>query len=337
MEGRQMNVCKGLKGEKYILGDKVRDNIYYEVFAVNGNNNIVAKIFRKKNYGIRSNEDYFTEKEEKLKAMTDKKITYRVDGVVRLEWPLDILYKEGEFVGCIVPELISFVSFDKIIYPGINTFGQRKRLSEFYPNYTWKYSVQIAYNLAWTVQYAHSLGIVIGDLSFVNILINPEIGAVSIINCDEFDITDEKSGKRFPCDQCFEDLAAPELQIADEYRDRFSRETDSFSLAVLIFELLMGVHPFSGIASMPVFSHKKICGNVDILEGNCPYVRKCSNVRIPPWAPDFSMLPEGVQNLFRKTFDYTVMTAMKRKKSVLLRRNGVRNLRHWRRRSLIRI
>lgn len=300
-----MAVYKSSSGKVYTLGAQLGTGGEGIVSEIQGENSKVAKIYKADRF--KTDQDRFT-MERKLKAMLDMNISVYVDGKLRLAWPLDILYENGSMVGFVMPKINSkYKIFDV----------QRVEMAEkIYPNYTWKYAVQFAYNLSVAVKYVHDKNIVIGDFNQNNISIDTSTGAVILIDCDSFDIRDPKSGEHFPCKVGLPEMLAPELQtVRNLANGTFTKETDNFSLAIHIFRLLMrNENPFGGVITMSR-SLSTVSANAPIINGECPYVRTVSGKEIPGRSPTLDMLPVNIQELFKKTFDYDASTALRRIKN----------------------
>ena len=300
-----MAVYKSSSGKVYTLGAQLGTGGEGIVSEIQGENSKVAKIYKADRF--KTDQDRFT-MERKLKAMLDMNISVYVDGKLRLAWPLDILYENGSMVGFVMPKINSkYKIFDV----------QRVEMAEkIYPNYTWKYAVQFAYNLSVAVKYVHDKNIVIGDFNQNNISIDTSTGAVILIDCDSFDIRDPKSGEHFPCKVGLPEMLAPELQtVRNLANGTFTKETDNFSLAIHIFRLLMrNEDPFGGVITMSR-SLSTVSANAPIINGECPYVRTVSGKEIPVRSPTLDMLPVNIQELFKKTFDYDASTALRRIKN----------------------
>lgn len=300
-----MAVYKSSSGKVYTLGAQLGTGGEGIVSEIQGENSKVAKIYKADRF--KTDQDRFT-MERKLKAMLDMNISVYVDGKLRLAWPLDILYENGSMVGFVMPKINSkYKIFDV----------QRVEMAEkIYPNYTWKYAVQFAYNLSVAVKYVHDKNIVIGDFNQNNISIDTSTGAVILIDCDSFDIRDPKSGEHFPCKVGLPEMLAPELQtVRNLANGTFAKEIDNFSLAIHIFRLLMrNEDPFGGVITMSR-SLSTVSANAPIINGECPYVRTVSGKEIPGRSPTLDMLPVNIQELFKKTFDYDASTALRRIKN----------------------
>lgn len=303
-----MAIYNSISGKNYALGKELGaggEGIVYEVL---GDNSKVAKIYKSDKFKT-VNDRILMDK--KLRAMIRMNIPVYVDGKLRLAWPLDILYQNGSMTGFIMPKIHAKCKIFDI--QRVNVKNPTDPVMKIYPNYTWKYSVQFAYNLSWVVKYVHEKNIVIGDFNQNNIYVDTSTGAVILIDCDSFDIKDPMTGEHFRCEVGLPEMLAPELQTVGNLKNgSFQKETDNFSLAIHIFRLLMrNADPFGGIITTKR-SVSSIPANVPILNGECPYVRSIPGKVIPRWSPTLDMLPSSLQGLFNRTFNYDSTTARKR-------------------------
>lgn len=297
----------GVAGRKrYTLGQQLAAGGEGIVYEISGDSTHVAKIYKPNRF---TSETERSTMERKLKAMLAMNIPAIVDGLLRLAWPQDILYENGKIVGFIMPRINTKYKIFDIYRTGKNSVRERE-----YSNYTWKYSVQFAYNMAWVVNYLHSHNIVIGDLNQNNIAVELHTGAVILIDCDSFDIRDPKTGEHFPCVVGLPEMLAPELQTVGSLRNgTFTKESDNFSLAIHIFRLLMNNEdPFGGAMTTNA-SQSTIPGNASIINGECLYVRNVPGKKWLPRMPKLDILPSSIQQLFRKTFNYTATTVFSKK------------------------
>lgn len=209
-----------------------------------------------------------------------------------IAWPLGLVYDSGGTpVGFLMPR-----------FPG----GSFRPLLEFYnpqtrlehaPGFTWAYLLRTAANLAAVVAALHAQGTVVGDLNESNLLVNRS-ALVTLIDCDSMQVTGQ-DGTVFRCPVGKPEYTPPELQGVDFSRVDRVPAHDLFGLAVLVSLLLLeGVHPFQGVwqgaGDPPTLE-------ANIAAGRCPYVG-APDLRPPPYALPFQILPPAVQDLLRRCF-----------------------------------
>lgn len=295
---RMSEILTGLKGQQYTITDHIKSGGEGGVYNTNFPE-YVAKLYDTSKTNVDSR---MAELEKKLTYMASNPIPTQIpDGTVIVTWPKDVLYRDGKFVGYIMPK----VSGAKPIYM-LNRGG--KQANEVIPGYNWKTAVSVAVNLANIVEFLHSRNIVIGDMNSDNLLVYPN-GFVVVIDTDSFDITDDASNIHYKCCVGTEEFLPPELQGRNLERKNvcFTKHSDEFALAVHIFQLLMNnMHPFNARVitdykqSLPENSQ-----NHNIMAGNCPFVRKIDGCTVPLGAPDINeLLPNYLVNDFKRTFDY---------------------------------
>lgn len=307
-----MRTCIGLGEKRYTLEDS-RFQVGGEasLYSIVDRPNLAAKIY---NSSILEDPIKRSERERKLKAMVATNIPAYVDGLLRLAWPMDVLYENGKMVGFVMPKVFRPLNFYDVqrFNRAASSSLSTKNVLAVWPDFNWKSSLQVAYNLAALVAFLHAKGIVIGDLNQKNILLDGKTRQVILVDCDSFQFMDPKTKEAFYCNVGMPEILPPELQHKGSFRGKFNRHTDDFSLAVHIFRLLMmNADPFGGIGSQGPSRSAMDLGNQDILEGNCPYVRTCS-IQVPPFVPDYTMIPPEVRQLFDRTFNYTAGTAKAR-------------------------
>lgn len=298
-----MGAYYSLKGQYYSIHTVLASGGEGTVYSLVGHDDLVAKIYAPSTF--KGNQDR-EKREKKLRAMLNMHIKINPDGVTRIAWPQDILYDtDDNLAGFTMPKVnAAYKIYD--IYRG----GKSAVRDQIYPDYTWKYSVQFAYHLAWIVDYLHSYNIVIADLNPHNIVVDTIANTIVLIDCDSFDITYD--GEHFPCLVGLPEVLAPEIQPAGRVvNGLFSKQSDNFSLAVHIFRLLMNNEdPFGGVITTDE-SMSSIVADRAICNGECPYVRSVPGRSVPRRAPSLEMLPPEIRDLFQKTFNYTAITAIK--------------------------
>ena len=218
-----------------------------------------------------------------------------IAGEAQCAWPVDALTVCGRFVGFVMPRVMGKCKMREIY-----SFSPKRAARP------WSLYIAIARNLSAAVYSVHSKGQVIGDLNPDNIMVDPDNGMVTLVDTDSYHIDD--SGIVYRCNVGMPEFVAPELQ-GKEFKKAplptFTKKTDSFSLAILIFALLMnGSHPFacrtrSGSASsfQPIDNIRK--GLTPFFEDS-----KGANIgiTIPAYAPGMACLPDDIRDLFHRAF-----------------------------------
>lgn len=299
----------GRNGKSYMLEDSPFANGGEgEVYNVIGDKNSVAKLYKAAKF--KANKyvpDPKKHMEEKIETMLDQPINPNINGVLCVAYPTDILRdSNGEFVGYVMPRVHASKS--------IITGERVKKRETFFNKYTYRHSVVMAYNLAYLVSQLHKSGITLGDFNYQNYLLNTD-GTISIVDADSFNIRNKKTGKVYKCNVGIPEMLPPELQGRElnNPKNEFNEYTDSFSLAIHIFVLLMNnQHPFTVVMPQNTSSSSSSSKlEKNITEGKCPYTTnsKWKN-NTPPSAVDVMMLPEYIRSLFDRTFTYDVQNSM---------------------------
>lgn len=294
------SVLTGLHGDRYVLGTEKGKGGEGIVYAVKNNSSLAAKIYKAPTPML----------EKKLKCMVSHPISPYIDGKLMIAWPQDVLYSNGQFAGYTMP-LVKDVSPIYVLCR--NNPQHVNDCHSLFPSYRWSYSVVVAYHLAWVVDYIHKNHYVLGDMNSNNVVIHRD-GSVTILDVDSFDICDPSTGEHFPCVVGLPEFLAPELQVPDLRRAKFTEHSDNFALAIHVFQLLMGnFHPFnSRILTQYKRSTSLNPQQLNIVQGNCPYVKQIPNVAKPVGAPSLQFLPARIQTAFRTTFNYDEMNALSR-------------------------
>lgn len=289
----------GSKGDTYVietppLGKGGEGSIY----RLKGKPNLVLKIF---------NPDKRNEtRHKKLLAMI--KTPLSPNAMKQVTWPVDVVYENGAFVGYVMP-LLKRVEDLNVMYSDkyICTLSER---------------ITIAKNLCAAVNAVHLAGQVCGDLNPKNIGVDPNTAIITLVDTDSYHITESNGSRTYRCEVGLPEYLAKEIQ--DKLHDNkgkdlrtlplptFTKETDLFALAVHIFALLMnGCHPFASAVdnkynigklsqSKPSIVNPQPVENIR----NCffPFYEKRVGYITPQYAPDFSVLPKSIQDMFVKAF-----------------------------------
>ena len=117
------------------------------------------------------------------------------------------------------------------------------------PCQSYQYRSRIGVNIAEALRGLHATHVRIGDVNPSNILVDDD-GAVTLIDCDSFQIPGPPGRQPYPCVVGSPEYTAPEI---DDFQRQFrSQDSDNFALSVLLYQLLgNGSHPYQGIDASP--------------------------------------------------------------------------------------
>jgi DNA-binding helix-hairpin-helix protein with protein kinase domain len=194
---------------------------------------------------------------------------------VSIAWPIDLLkdLEVNKVIGFLMPRIDNGRTL-------INVYNFQRRLVEA-PGINWHHLHVIAENVAIIVESIHDKGYVIGDLKPQNLLVPEDTLLVSIVDTDSFQISDVNTGSIYRCPVGTAEFTPPEL-YGQNLREIIRSEThDLFSLGVIMYLLLFGEHPFSGIVRESEKS--EILSSVDrrISQGSWPYAPNSPIYRRP--------------------------------------------------------
>lgn len=217
---------KGISGKTYYPGDEIGRGGEGAVYLLQHNDHLLLKLY---------NSPQSRDKSEKLRFMVGV-----ADQSIRnfTAWPHDVvLDSNGLAIGFIMKKIRESVPLHKIFSP-----MDRKQL---FPEKGYNFLVHVSRNLAAAFHSLHSAGLVVGDVNEGNILVDGN-GMVNFIDCDSFQVNN--NGHYHFCEVGVPRYTPPELLAIGSF-DKVVRSinTDVFSMAILIFQLLfLGRHPFAG-------------------------------------------------------------------------------------------
>ena len=226
-------------------------------------------------------------KREKLEGMVELSRKFKNSAIA---WPLDLLFDSSGFVGFVMRK-----------------FEDTKMLSVVFTQktYTFKDKLAIAISLCERVAEIHSVRQCIGDLSDNNIGIKGK--TVYLYDADSFQFVNYTSKIKYRCCVYTKGFAAPEVLLKMKAEGTikgmkttpYTQEADLFVLAIHLFKLLCGSHPFSCSANATI----NVTLNDNIQSGYSPFFSKRrSGCDIPAYAVDPHFLPKDILQLFYKAF-----------------------------------
>lgn len=157
---------------------------------------------------------------------------------IAISWPIDLIEdSQKNCVGFLMPEITNAKEM-------INVYHPKLRCQEA-PKFNWYCLHIIALNFVSILKEIHARNYIIGDISAKNILVNDQ-SLVSLIDTDSFQVKDSQTGKIYRCSVGSEGFIPPELVNKNLSQLTQTRYHDYFRLAVIIYYLLFGYHPFMG-------------------------------------------------------------------------------------------
>jgi Uncharacterized protein with protein kinase and helix-hairpin-helix DNA-binding domains len=254
-----------------------------QVFEVLSHETLVLKLY---------NDALDSKKEQKLKYMASLNTSEIQEFAA---WPLDVVINSSNNVaGFVMKRLVGYVPLHMLFSP-----MDRKRI---FPDKGYNFLTHVARNLATAFYNLHKQGIIVGDVNEGNILVNA-LGMVAFIDCDSFQINN--GNQYFFCEVGVPRYTPPELLIKGTFDNVIRTEnTDLFSMAVLVFQLLfLGRHPFAG----KNLSKEDIDEDSAIKTFQFAYSLFNTAKKLQPPDNSFEMrnLSEGLIDLFHKSFEGT--------------------------------
>lgn len=277
------DVFKGLEGVEYTLGQKIGQGGEGTIYLIQEDAHSVVKLYI---------DPLSASKVEKLLFMISRQDE---DLLNFTAWPTDVVKDAtGKYRGIIMRKLDAYVPLHNLFSP-IN----RKQI---FPNKGYDFLIRVAQNLAIAFHKIHGQGVVIGDVNEANILVDAK-GIVAFIDCDSFQL--KSPDKYFFCEVGVPRYTPPELFFKGTFNQVVRTEnTDNFSLATLIFQLLfLGRAPFVGINLTDI----EINEEQAIAQHEFAYSlrNKAKKLHVPKNALTLEALPIGIQNLFHAAFEDT--------------------------------
>jgi serine/threonine protein kinase len=243
---------------------------------------------------------------DKIQYMADNPPKVISAGWGQLCWPLDLVAggaNRGAPVGYVMPMAragsVELSNITNLRWPGKNPPPLAQKLDRSSPQGL-TLRMYLACNITAAVNEIHKRGSVFVDLKPQNILVAPD-GAISMVDLDSLQV--KVGGKVF-----HGPLGSPEYMPSESYRMDFDAvpvidpSWDRFSLAVIIYEILLGIHPFTATAKPTVLGCDTIEASIRFkmyVHGN----NRGNLESIPPPHDGISALPKELTHLFKKTFD----------------------------------
>ncbi|NMM44423.1 hypothetical protein HH303_08025 [Rhodospirillaceae bacterium KN72] len=204
-------------------------------------------------------------------------------------WPLETVRNmRGDAVGVILPEVADARSLTVLANPKLRVRHAAEMNLHFLH--------AVAANIAFLFDCLHDQGFIVGDIRPENILIDKR-ARVTLIDCDSIQFRDT-DGTVHLCPVGTEGFTAPEWIGRRFDSGPRTDSADRFGLAVLLYQLLTGSHPWTGEwmggGEPPPRDHL-------IRSGDWPY-RAGAKLRPIPGLPGPDTLSPELADLFRQAF-----------------------------------
>ena len=214
-------------------------------------------------------------------------------------WPQDLVFSSlGEPFGYIMP-------LRPKNYKSIVDMMKRRAEPSFYA------LSRAAFNLTKGYEKLHSMGYSYRDISFGNLFFDPDTGDVLICDNDNVSANGINNSSVYGTPR----FMAPEIVVG---KAKPSRNTDLFSLSVLLFYMFMMGHPLEGkleadIKCMDIHAMNKLYGTDPVFvydpdnKTNRPVPGYQDNVRIY-----WDLYPQSIRELFTQSFTIGLTNPSKR-------------------------
>lgn len=134
-----------------------------------------------------------------------------------------------------------------------------------------------------TVRHCHDNKILIVDLNELNFLVAKDFKEIFAIDCDSY---------KTP--------SYPATAIMDSIRDhqvknnKFTENSDWYSFAIIIFQMMVGIHPYKGNHTTYKTLDERMDNNISVLN---------KDVKVPKVCLDFNIIPQAYKSWFKAVFD----------------------------------
>lgn len=244
------------------------------------------------------------QRRQKIDAMVRDFPSELSGGTYRICWPKELLYEKNKFVGFVMPlaftesvqvyELCQIKS--KLSSPWQEKFDRRKREGI-------EKRLKLCVNIAIAIHKIHSFGsYTLVDMKPQNMLVT-EDGKVSLIDLDSIQIA-RNFNVVHPGQVATPEYIPPEGNQLDPARNYIPNTWDRFSMAVIFYEIIFGLHPFAatsiGKYSNSTTIYDKIQNGLFVHGGKSERYIKTP---FPPGHDNFRRLPHPLRMLFLKAFE----------------------------------
>ncbi len=243
------------------------------------------------------------EREEKTEFLASNPPSFQFqEGHHSVVWVNEVVFENGKFCGFTMA-MAKGEKLELLCHPQLpRTLNNEWSKFDFKDRKAIELRLKLCFNIAVAIYHIHKLGnYVLVDLKPENIMVQSN-GLISIIDIDSIAV--KKNNKIiFSAPVATPEYTPPEFYNKSSNNDTIINETwDRFSMSVIFYRLLCGIHPFTGSCNSP---YDKCNGLADMVQnGLFPHGLKSSyfNV-IPPPHNKFRVVSQEIQELFKGCFN----------------------------------
>ncbi len=249
--------------------------------------------------------------QDKVKYMTLNPPKTLLGPTYSLAWPTHSLFAQnGSFIGFAMPQ----APMGAVQLYEVSTMKLSPKLPQKWHKFDRKaigaleLRAKICANLAIAIHSVHETGqYCLGDLKPQNILLSSD-GRTCVVDLDSLQIS-QNGQIVFPSHLVTPEYSPPEART-HKPREAIPVQWDLFSLAVCLYEVLIGVHPYAATARAQAVAADTLQGKIaQHLFVHGPNALLLSSV--PPPHALFMQLPHPVQQLFHEAFAIPVRSVVR--------------------------
>lgn len=248
--------------------------------------------------------------EQERTALRETKVKYLIAHTPELSlansaiFPKEPLYNEQhQFLGFLMKQTINQVDITSLC--GLKPSSKLDKVWHYkYHRYTklgTHSRIRVCYNIAKAFHQLHQTNqFVFVDIKPENIKLTYE-GDVSLIDIDSIQIS-EAQNLKFAAQKVTQEYSPAEVRHKN-FKDEYVEEHwDRFSLAVVFYKILFGLHPYTGSTKSPY--HQAVTNEQKIVEGLFVHGSKKQFFKVTPIPhQNFWLIPKSLQNLFLRAFE----------------------------------
>lgn len=241
-------------------------------------------------------------KERELKLIYILSHRPRFEDQLSVIWPEEILYENDVFVGFLMRKANSAIDLTSLCSLRIPTrLGNIwKRKFDRNTAFGLQNRIKVCKNIAAALVQMHQTGnYVLVDIKPENIKVNLK-AQVSIIDIDSIEVVNHQR-LIFPAEKTSMEYSPAEIKKMNIKQDLVEDTWDRFSMAIVFYKVLFGLHPFTGTCKPP---YDKLVSNEDkIAEGLFPMGEQKKHFQVIPQPHKaFYSIAASVQRLFIRCF-----------------------------------